>query len=685
MSFSIRYIHVFLVALFFCFSFAGMGGTDGPPPTQPVIGNNFSKSKTAAAIAATTASTPALFSIGEPTDDEQLYLELINRSRANPQAEVNRLISLDDPYIKVAMEFVDTNLLVSQFSTIPPAAPLSFNAILLTAARNHTQYQFDNGIQTHIGPGTNTLRERLDIANYIFNWAAENVYTYAQSVQHGHAGFEVDWSGDTANGGMQTPPGHRNNMHDKRFVEIGIGVLNGTNQVGTNIAVGPQLVTQDFGTPYPAMTYITGVAYYDLNGNNFYDLGEGLGGVNVVVDGVASYAVTAGSGGYSVPVPPGGNYTVRFQATGAPDFVTSVSVPNTNNVKLDFKPSFAFSSVTSAPSTVYAGVSNLVHFSSLAGATGYRSRVFDLQPAPFEGAEGPLTNVTLTTFGNYPATSTTVKASGTSSFHLRHVSDTISNTTTAYPQYIQFVNPFYVEAGARIDFKSRLGIAFAGTGTSGPGEVARLEISLDEGQTWSSIWSQPGITLDHGPDNSEKTFNARSVSLINYLGKLVLLRFNFDVDPAIGWFDQAADKYGWYLDDISVTGAEQGINPTITALDASATFQFVPADPGNYIMQFGAVAGTRNFPMGPWYPVTAQPTPPLISFDGQVSIARGSISMAARRVSGTITNIIVESASNPAGPWAVENGASFTGPVNDEYTLFVPMNGGIRFYRATAN
>src|SRR6185295_18814712 len=114
-----------------------------------------------------------------------------------------------------------TNMLVSQFSTNPVAAPLSFSAKLLTAARNHTQYQFNNGIQSHTGPGTNTLRERLEAVSYSYFWATENIYSYAQNVQHGHAAFEVDWSGDTADGGMQVPPGHRDHIHDRRFVEIG--------------------------------------------------------------------------------------------------------------------------------------------------------------------------------------------------------------------------------------------------------------------------------------------------------------------------------------------------------------------------------------------------------------------------------------------------------------------------------
>jgi hypothetical protein len=212
-----------------------------------------------------------------------------------------------------------------------------------------------------------------------------------------------------------------------------------------------------------------------------------------------------------------------------------------------------------------------------------------------------------------------------------------------------------------------------------------LEISLDEGATWTSIWSQPGVTQDHGADNSEKVFNARSVSLTNYVGKLVELRFNFDVDPTVGWFDQNGDSYGWYIDDINVTGAEQGITPVISNLDATATFQFVPPAAGGYIMQFGATAGTRNFPMGPWYATAAQPAPPILSFVDDVSIARGVISVSAQPISGTVSNITVQSASTPLGPWTAEAGATITGPTNGQYTIRIATNGAVRFYRAFAN
>src|SRR5687767_15165734 len=105
-----------------------------PAPAHPVI----SSKKSSDAAASSIAAAPLLFSIGEPSDDEQLYLELINRARANPSAEAQRLITLNDIYVRNALQKVNTNMLVQQFSTNQPAAPLSFNSKLINAARAHT-------------------------------------------------------------------------------------------------------------------------------------------------------------------------------------------------------------------------------------------------------------------------------------------------------------------------------------------------------------------------------------------------------------------------------------------------------------------------------------------------------------------------------------------------------------------
>lgn len=316
--------------IWFALAFAGATiarAQVAPPPAPPVIsGSSFSIE---------TPTAPAqLYSIGDPTNEEQYYLELINRARANPTAEGLRLATTTDSNVLNAYSAFGVNLVLmqAQFVLIPPAPPLSMNATLTTAARAHSQNMLQNNYQGHNGPdGSLTTR----LAGYTAGangWSAgENVYAYSKSVWYGHAGFEVDWGGSAATGGMQSPPGHRQNIHSTTFREVGIGVV-----LGSNGSVGPQLVTQDFGWVGGLPPFVTGVVYRDLNGNGFYEPGEGLGGVTVTVSNTNSYAVTASSGGYSVPVAGSGNYNVTFSGGSVPTNQKNVSVNDGQNVKSDY-------------------------------------------------------------------------------------------------------------------------------------------------------------------------------------------------------------------------------------------------------------------------------------------------------------------------------------------------------------
>lgn len=297
------------------------------------------------------------WSIGDPSPHEQLYLEYLNRARADALAEARRLRDETDSDVGQAYDFFDIQGqdIVEQFEWYVEngvidrfAQPLSFQADLLRAAQLHSQDQFENQFQGHFSssnppapfqPGF-SLPDRLEAVGY-GGGAGENVFSYAESVAHGHAGFDVDWGNINNPGGqfynpnfngqgMQNPAGHRINIHNGDFNEAGIGVV-----IGTNGSVGPQVVTQDLGDPGD-VRYVTGVVYEDLNGNSFYDLGEGRSGVRIDVEGSAFYALSSTSGGYSVPVPQNGMYGVMFSGGGFSPFMTTANVVDGRNVKVDY-------------------------------------------------------------------------------------------------------------------------------------------------------------------------------------------------------------------------------------------------------------------------------------------------------------------------------------------------------------
>jgi uncharacterized protein YkwD len=316
----------FALAFFACATI--MRAQVAPPPAPPII------SAAPFSIESGQSTTAQLYSIGDPTNEEQYYLELINRARANPPAEGDRLATTTDPNILSAYTAFGVNLVLmqTQFTTILPSPPLSMNATMLSAARAHSQNMLQNNYQGHNGPDGSLSTRLQNYTSGANGWSlGENVYAYSKSVDYGHAGFEVDWGGSVATGGIQSPPGHRENIHSATFREVGIGVV-----LGSNGGSGPQLVTQDFGTVGVLLPFVTGVVYRDLNNNGFYDPGEGVGGVTVTVSNSNSYAVTASSGGYSVPVPGSGSYTVTFSGGSVPTIQKNVSIINGQNVKADY-------------------------------------------------------------------------------------------------------------------------------------------------------------------------------------------------------------------------------------------------------------------------------------------------------------------------------------------------------------
>jgi hypothetical protein len=294
-----------------------------------------------ASVANAAEAMPAVatqeYSIGNPTGEEQLYLEYINRARANPVAEAMRLATTTDPDVLQAYGIFGVNLVMmqAQFGTLAPQPPYSINALLVSAARAHSQNMLNLMYQGHgdVDGGPSTIGQRLLATGYANGATSysfgENVFAFARSVFYGYVGFEVDWGGPT--GGMQVPPGHRLNDHSANFREIGIGVVNGTHG-----PVGPQLVTQDFATRGGLGAFITGVVYTDRNGNGFYDVGEGLAGVRIDVPGSNFFAITGQSGGYSVPVPGDGVYMATFSGGSLPISNQAVTIRGGQNAKLDY-------------------------------------------------------------------------------------------------------------------------------------------------------------------------------------------------------------------------------------------------------------------------------------------------------------------------------------------------------------
>lgn len=297
------------------------------------------------------------YSFGNPSPEETLYLEYINRSRADAIAEASRLANTSNPEVQGALNAFSINpddietqyaWAVSSGCFDRHAQPLAFNESLLQIAELHSQDQATNNFQGHFSsnsppspflPGDG-LRQRATRIGYPRNSSlGENVFASATDVEQGHSGFEIDWGklnrpGDDpcynaafSEQGMQNPAGHRTNIHSGFLKEVGIGVVpkNG----------GQHVVTQNFGATGDAR-FATGVIYDDHNGNGFYDIGEGRSGVRVDSESSPFYAVSSESGAYSLPISEEGETTIVFAGNGIAPYEAVVQFTNSENKKVDY-------------------------------------------------------------------------------------------------------------------------------------------------------------------------------------------------------------------------------------------------------------------------------------------------------------------------------------------------------------
>ena len=525
------------------------------------------------------ASGQTLHSFGNPSSHEQAYIERINRARANPSAEGALLAASTHPGVVGAI--ADFGVILAQFQTemnaIPARPPLAPHAGLMTAARGHSQWLFDNAQQVHDQPGGLTFEQRMAAVGYL-GTPGENIYSYAEDVDYGHAGFIIDWADPDdpdATYGMQNPRGHRDNIHGSGFREIGVGVVNGTNTVGGE-TVGPQIVTQDFGNRSSAPYYGTGVAYYDLNGNNTYDVGEGIPGLTVNMSGANHYCLTADGGGWTIPLPSGTatTRTVTFTGPGINQSVT-LNVPANSNAKADLKLAYAPPSFISPP-LANQGQSHTFQFTAVPGASAYNYKSLHLDTAAPENCEN-LANATATTSAGYSVVQSGVKFEGANAWRM-----TFMNIGGfAYDQHIELSPTFLGSATSSLAFRSRLGQATVAA-------FARVQVREEGSSTWVNVYSQQGTGTA-----GESSFQLRTASLASMNGKRFKVRFMFDATGSVNVGTGAG--LGWYLDAISFSNLLQFGTESTGVFTTNTPTLAAPEEPG-WIIEINPVAGDNSFP-----------------------------------------------------------------------------------------
>ena len=249
------------------------------------------------------------------TAAEQLLIELVNRARLDPAGEAAR------QGIELNQGLATGTLAGTARQVLAP------NALLAEASDAHSQWMLDNDVFSHAGAGGSTPSQRITAAGYTLggSWTT---------------GENLSWTGttgtldlDTAivqqHGNLFRSPGHRTNLLNTTFREIGVAQVEGLFTSGAT-TFNASMVTEKFAKSGSAV-FVTGVAFDDADGDQFYDIGEGAAGVRFVAGGEA--AVAADAGGYAIALAPAASTAVRVVWDGQVQTVRLDLAQG--NVKLD--------------------------------------------------------------------------------------------------------------------------------------------------------------------------------------------------------------------------------------------------------------------------------------------------------------------------------------------------------------
>ena len=218
---------------------------------------------------------------------EQYFLELINRARLDPAAEAAR-------YGVDLNAGLDANAITTSAKQV-----LAPNTQLETAAEGHARWMLEADVFSHTGDNDSNPGARIVLAGYELSgrWSwRENLAWYGST-----ASIDLDAAIETHHAGLYRSAGHRVNTFADEIKELGIAQVPGrfTQDGITYNASMAALKFASSGTD----VFITGVAYRDADGDDFYSIGEGQDGYWIT--GLGGSATTQAAGGYALGVDPG--------------------------------------------------------------------------------------------------------------------------------------------------------------------------------------------------------------------------------------------------------------------------------------------------------------------------------------------------------------------------------------------
>jgi Ca2+-binding RTX toxin-like protein len=215
---------------------------------------------------------------------EQYLLELINRARLDPAAEAARYnVDLNDG---LTAGTIGTNAL----------QVLSPNGQLESAAGTHSSWMLQYNTFSHSGDLGSNAGDRIEDNDYTLqgSWGwRENLAWFGST-----GNIDLESAIEQHHEGLYNSESHRTNTFAADMREIGIGqeagkfTYNGTTY-------NSSMLTENFAKS-GTKVFVTGVAFRDKDGDEFYSIGEGRDDVWIEAD--RTRVTTADAGGYGISV-----------------------------------------------------------------------------------------------------------------------------------------------------------------------------------------------------------------------------------------------------------------------------------------------------------------------------------------------------------------------------------------------
>jgi uncharacterized protein YkwD len=148
---------------------------------------------------------------------------------------------------------------------------LAHNAILSQAAEGHSDWMLATNTFSHQGDGGSSAGERMAAAGYDFSGS----WTWGENLAwYGTTGtVDLHAAADTHDSGLFLSAGHRVNLLADAYREIGLAQVEGQFTHSNGTTYNASMLTEKFARTGTEV-FLTGVAYDDTDGDDFYSVGE---------------------------------------------------------------------------------------------------------------------------------------------------------------------------------------------------------------------------------------------------------------------------------------------------------------------------------------------------------------------------------------------------------------------------